>query len=66
MSLVGLTLMNDDSIYINPSQVDCLVKGDGPDNNPTTEIVFGPADHRVSVKGDIDSIAFQLFPNGVR
>jgi hypothetical protein len=65
MSLVGLTLMNDDSVYINPSQVNCLHKGEGPDGDSKTEIVFGPAD-RVTVKGDIDSIAFQLFPNGVR
>ncbi len=65
MSLVGLTMLNDNSIYINPAQVNCLKKGDGPDGDAMTAICFGPAD-QVVVKGDIDSIAFQLFPNGVR
>jgi hypothetical protein len=65
MSLVGLTLINDDSVYINPAQVNCLKKGEGPAGDSMTDIVFGRAD-QVTVKGDIDSIAFQLFPNGVR
>jgi Fe-S cluster assembly ATPase SufC len=65
MSLVGLTLMNDEDVYINPAQVNCLKKPEGAGHETTTEIVFGPSD-QVIVKGDIDSIAFQLFPNGVR
>ncbi|HVJ54961.1 MAG TPA: hypothetical protein VM689_21050 [Aliidongia sp.] len=65
MSVVGLTLVNDDSVYINPSQVTCLKKGEGPDGDSITQILLG-ASERLVVKGDIDNIAFQLFPNGVR
>jgi hypothetical protein len=61
MSVVGLTLLNDDAIYVNPLQVSRLQQG----SEETTEIVFSTAD-KVVVKGDIDSIAFQLFPTGVR
>jgi hypothetical protein len=65
MSVVGLTLVNDEAVYINPDRVNCLLKGEGPDGDTRTEVVFGPAD-KIVVKGDIDYIAFQLFPNGVR
>ena len=65
MSVVGLTLLNDDSIYVNPAQVCRLQKSGEGDGDTATEIVFGGTD-KVTVKGDIDNIAFQLFPNGVR
>ena len=65
MSVVGLTLLNNDSIYVNPDQVSRLQKSSEGDGDTATEIVFGTAD-KVVVKGDIDYIAFQLFPNGVR
>jgi hypothetical protein len=65
MSVVGLTLLNDDAIYVNPLQVTRLqMSSEGP-GGEATEIVFAAAD-KVVVKGDIDSIAFQLFPTGVR
>ncbi len=64
MSVVGLTLLNDDSIYVNPDQVSLQKSSEGHGDN-ATEIVFGAAD-KVVVKGDIDYIAFQLFPTGVR
>ncbi|MEI9982261.1 MAG: hypothetical protein WDN69_03010 [Aliidongia sp.] len=56
--------MNDDSIYVNPDQVSLQKSSEGHGDN-ATEIVFGAAD-KVVVKGDIDYIAFQLFPTGVR
>lgn len=64
MSVVGLSLLNDDSIYINPNQVCRLQLSEGH-GDQVTEVVF-PGDDKVLVKGDIDYIAFQLFPNGVR
>jgi hypothetical protein len=64
MSVVGLTLLNDDDIYINPHQVCRLQKSAEGNGDTATEIVF--AADKVTVKGDIDYIAFQLFPNGVR
>jgi hypothetical protein len=65
MSVVGLTLLNNDSVYVNPDQVCRLQKSAEGDGDSATEIVFAVAD-KVTVKGDIDYIAFQLFPNGVR
>jgi hypothetical protein len=65
MSVVGLTLLNNDSIYVNPDQVRRLQKSGEGDGDTATEIVFGLTD-KVVVKGDIDYIAFQLFPNTVR
>jgi hypothetical protein len=65
MSVVGLTLLNDDSIYVNPHQVSRLQKSSEGYGDKATEIVFGAAD-KVVVKGDIDYIAFQLFPTGAR
>jgi len=65
MSVVGLTLLNDDSIYINPDQVCRLQKCSEGNGDNATEIVFAAAD-KVTVKGDLDTIAFQLFPTGVR
>jgi len=65
MSVVGLTLLNDDAIYVNPLQVSRLQQSSEGLGDKTTEIIFSTAD-KVVVKGDIDSIAFQLFPTGVR
>jgi hypothetical protein len=65
MSVVGLTLLNDDAIYVNPHQVTRLQKSSDGHGDKATEIVFGTAD-KVVVKGDIDTIAFQLFPTGAR
>lgn len=64
MSVVGLTLLNDDSIYVNPAQV-ARLQGSEDHGEKATEIVFSDTD-KVTVKGDIDTIAFQLFPTGVR
>ena len=65
MSVVGLTLLNDDAIYVNPHQVTRLQKSSEGHGDRATEIVFTDS-QKVVVKGDIDNIAFQLFPNGVR
>jgi hypothetical protein len=65
MSVVGLSLLNDDSVYINPHQVCRLQQSSEGHGDQATEIVFHGND-KVLVKGDIDYIAFQLFPNGVR
>lgn len=64
MSVVGLTLLNDESVYVNPDQVSRLQGSEGQ-GDKATEIVFTSTD-KVVVKGDIDTIAFQLFPTGVR
>ena len=64
MNVVGLTLLNGDSIYINPNYVCRLQKSSEGHGDTATEIIFGGAD-TVVVKGDIDYIAFQLFPTGV-
>jgi len=65
MSVVGLTMMSGDPVYVNPDKVTKLHRGDGEDADQHTAIHFSQ-DDRVVVKGDIDHIAFQLFPNGVR
>jgi hypothetical protein len=65
MSIVELMLLNEDAVYVNPRRVRRLQKsGDGL-GDQATEIVFGP-DDRIVVKGDLDTIAFQLFPAGIR
>jgi hypothetical protein len=65
MSVVGLTMMSGDPVYVNPEKVTKLHRGDGDAAEQVTAIHFGQ-DDRVVVKGDIDHIAFQLFPTGVR
>ena len=65
MSIVELMLLNDDAVYVNPLLVSRLQKiSDGQDDK-ATEIVFGSSD-KIVVKGDLDTIAFQLFPTGIR
>ena len=65
MSVVGLTLVNEGSIYVNPTKVTLLAQGPDASAQSTTVIAFGK-DDTVTVKGNIDQIAFQLFPDGVR
>jgi len=64
MSMVGLTLLSEGSVYVNPAQVTRLQASEGQ-GDKATEIVFAAQD-KIVVKGDIDYIAFQLFPTGVR
>ena len=65
MSIVELMLLNDDAVYVNPLLVRRLQKSSEEPADKATEIVFGPAD-KIVVKGDLDTIAFQLFPTGIR
>jgi hypothetical protein len=65
MSIVELMLLNDDAVYVNPLLVCRLQKSSDGLGDKATEIVFGQAD-KVVVKGDLDTIAFQLFPTGIR
>ncbi len=64
MSVVGLTMTNDESVYINPTKVTSLTQG--PAAGESTTIITFAKDDQVIVKGNIDQVAFQLFPDGVR
>ena len=65
MGVVGLTLANGDPVYVNPSLVTRLLHPKGAEQDALTEIIFG-GDDKVVVKGDMDYVAFQLFPDHVR
>lgn len=65
MEVVELTLESGVSVYVNPSRVATLVASTPDASGEITRIVFA-ADHVVLVRGDIDSIAFRLFPSGIR
>jgi hypothetical protein len=61
---VGLTLPNDETIYVNPARVTYLVSDSGA-RSKQTSICFD-RENRITVKGDVDTIAFMLFPAGAR
>jgi len=62
MTVVELVLANGEEVYVNPSLVTRLEKAPGPDSATHTNVWFAGQD-KVMVKGDIDYIAFQLFPS---
>jgi hypothetical protein len=65
MSVVGLTLASGEPVYVNPDRVNRLSKAAFLASDSFTEVSFGHGD-TVVVKGDMDYIAFQLFPDRVR
>ena len=65
MSVVGLTLANGEPVYVNPNRVNRLSKAPFLASDAFTEISFGHGD-TIVVKGDMDYIAFQLYPDKVR
>ncbi len=65
MEVVELSLVSGLSVYVNPSRVATLEASTPDASGETTRIVFA-ADHVVLVRGDIDSVAFRLFPSGIR
>ncbi|HWK48187.1 MAG TPA: hypothetical protein VNT30_25920 [Stellaceae bacterium] len=65
MTVVELVLKDNEAVYVNPLQVTRLMKAAAPDSATYTEIFFAGSD-KIVVKGDIDYIAFQLFPTGAR
>lgn len=65
MEVVEMTLVSGVSVYVNPGRVATLEAAQPDDSGETTAIAFAP-DHVVRVRGDIDSIAFRLFPSGIR
>jgi hypothetical protein len=65
MSVVGLTLASGEPVYVNPDRVNRLNKAAFLASDSFTEVSFGHGD-TVVVKGDMDYIAFQLFPDRVR
>lgn len=65
MELVELTSTGGVSVYVNPGRVATLEASASDSSGEVTKIVFAP-EHLLLVRGDIDSIAFKLFPSGIR
>jgi len=65
MEIVELLLTNDRSVFVNSSKVVTLEDASSPENGEATKITFEYA-HAIIVRGDIDTVAFKLFPSSIR
>lgn len=65
MEVVELLLVTDRSVFVNTAKVVTLEDASTPETGEATLITFEHS-HTITVRGDIDTVAFKLFPSGIR